>query len=353
MAPLPDLSASPTLDAIYEHYESKEGDPRGYLGGSIIGESCERRLWYGFRWASREAFPGRILRLFETGHREEDRIIENLRAVGVTVYDRDENGQQFRYSEHGGHFSGGIDGVVVGLLESPKTPHLLEAKTHNAKSFADLKKKGVRASKPKHFDQMQTYMRKAKLSRAAYIAVCKDTDDLYLERIEYDAKHSKALSKKALRIIEAPEPLSRINDDPTWFECKFCPAHSTCHGSVVPPVSCRTCAHSTPITEGDGARWMCERYECEIPEDKQRKGCENHLHIPKLVPFAEPVEAGDDWILFQMKDGRRFVASGTTSFPAKDVPHYSSEELTKVDPAAIGDPAIEAARTILEGEVVG
>ena len=37
-----------------------------HLGASIIGKDCERALWYDFRWVTRWAFTGRMLRLFDT-----------------------------------------------------------------------------------------------------------------------------------------------------------------------------------------------------------------------------------------------------------------------------------------------
>ena len=45
---------------------------RAHLGASLIGRSCERALWYGFRWSKRAAHEPRILRLFARGQREED-----------------------------------------------------------------------------------------------------------------------------------------------------------------------------------------------------------------------------------------------------------------------------------------
>ena len=54
-----------------------------------------------------------------------------------------ETGRQWRVEAHGGHFGGSLDGVALGLLEAPKTWHVLEFKTHSVKSFADLVAKGV------------------------------------------------------------------------------------------------------------------------------------------------------------------------------------------------------------------
>ncbi len=60
---------------------------------------------------------------------------------------------------------------------------MLEFKTHSAKSFADLAAKGVEASKPQHVAQMQIYMHLTGITRALYVAVCKDTDALHIERV--------------------------------------------------------------------------------------------------------------------------------------------------------------------------
>lgn len=49
-----------------------------------------------------------------------------------------ETGRQFRVEAHGGHFGGSLDAVALGLLEAPKTCHVVEFKTHSAKSFAEL-----------------------------------------------------------------------------------------------------------------------------------------------------------------------------------------------------------------------
>jgi hypothetical protein len=144
MAPLPP-PPTPTLDAIYAAYVAEADDGfRDHLGASIIGKDCERALWYDFRWVSRRAFSGRMLRLFETGKREEDRLVRDLRRTGATVLDSDpETGRQWEVSALGGHFGGSLDAVAIGLLEAPKTWHVVEFKTHSAKSFATLKKDGV------------------------------------------------------------------------------------------------------------------------------------------------------------------------------------------------------------------
>ncbi len=84
-------------------------------------------------------------------------------------------------------------------LRPPKTWHVLEFKTHGTKSFADLTAKGVLVSKPQHGAQMQIYMHLTGITRALYMAVCKNTDALHIERVEADPAMAERLLDKAGR----------------------------------------------------------------------------------------------------------------------------------------------------------
>ena len=145
MAALPETPA-PTRDAIFAAYEADADTGfRPHLGASQIGKSCERALWYDFRWTTPARFPGRILRLFETGQLEEARLVRNLRRTGATVLEVDpETGRQWRVEAHGGHFGGSLDAVALGLLEAPKTWHVVEFKTHSAEELPRAGRQGRR-----------------------------------------------------------------------------------------------------------------------------------------------------------------------------------------------------------------
>src|SRR5512144_3429756 len=113
-------------------------------------------LWYDFRWVTRRAVSGRMLRLFETGKREEERLVRDLRRTGATVLDTDpDTGRQWRVTALGGHFGGSMDAVAIGLLEAPKSWHVLEFKTPNRKSFAVLARDGVVCATPQPAPQLQ------------------------------------------------------------------------------------------------------------------------------------------------------------------------------------------------------
>lgn len=319
MAELPQ-PPTPTLSAIYASYEACQGDGfRAHLGASLIGKPCSRALWYDFRWVTPARYPGRILRLFETGQLEEARLVRNLRATGATVMDVDpETGRQFRVSAHGGHFGGSLDAVAFGLLEAPKTWHVVEFKTHSRKSFDQLVASGVAASKPQHVAQMQVYMHLTGITRALYMAVCKDTDALHIERIRADAQEGARLLEKAGRIIFAQHPPARISEDPAWFECRMCPHHGLCHGEAAAAVTCRSCLHATPVEAlpeevGTGSSsgsatgekqggWHCARHDRVLEDADQRRACAAHLFIPDLVP-GEVIDAGEDFVAYRMRDG--------------------------------------------------
>jgi len=310
MAQLPDRP-QPIREAIFAAYEADRDDGfRNHLGASLIGKDCERALWYEFRWATSASFPGRVLRLFETGQLEEDRLVRNLRRIGATMLDRDpETGRQWRVEappEQGGrHFGGSLDGVALGLPEARKTWHVVEFKTHGAKSFRQLAK-GVAVAKSQHWAQMQIYMHLMGLTRALYMAVCKDTDDLYTERVRHDRAAAEALLAKAGRIIEAQHPPARISEDPDFFQCRFCDHRALCHGGDFAPRHCRSCLHSTPVA---GGRWHCAKWDKHLSSAEQRAGCDRHRYIPDLVP-GELQAVDEDRIVYRTADGSSWTDGG-------------------------------------------
>lgn len=336
MPALPDTSST-TVAAIYAAIVRAESEPpRAHLGASVLGRDCRRALWYAFRWCAEETTDGRVLRLFRRGRLEEDQFVRDLRAAGVTVHDRDERGQQYRFSDVGGHAGGSMDAAIVGLVEAPKTFHVAEFKTHGAKSFAALAKDGVQKSKPEHWCQMQLYMHWTGMERAFYLAVNKDTDELHGERIHYDKAAAEALVAKARAIITAPEPLERISEKPEFFACKFCDARAVCHEQRISRPSCRTCVHATPELDGD-ARWSCALHSRDLSISEQRAGCADHVYIPALVPldFVEGNEAGN-YAEYRRHDGSTLRnGSGDKGVYTSAELHAAQDDLTVLDDATL------------------
>jgi hypothetical protein len=323
-----------TTSAIVRWYESKPQEHRPHLGASILGHKCKRYIWQTWRWVATPTFPGRVLRLFDTGNREEARFVAELRGIGATVWEiNPENGKQWSVTFANGHGGGHLDGVAQGLPESPKTPCVLEFKTHGNKSFLVLAAKKVKEAKPQHYDQMQIYMGLMELDRALYLACNKDTDEVYSEWVHFDEARFAELMALAEELIASTEPPARLSDDPAHWECKFCNFNAVCHADKVAEVNCRTCCHSSPIADG---KWSCERQQ---PEIATQKGCGQHLMIPALIPYATPEDGGESYVEYVTRDGARFT-NGPAGTAVGDLVNLTSAEL-QLAPAAIVADAVK------------
>ncbi len=336
------ISKQPTRDAIYAFYEkrAKEEPPRRHLGASLIGRDCERQLWYAFRWALTKQHDGRLLILFEDGHRAEPQLTAGLRGAGVTVHEVDPVGKQWAVWLLGGHAGGSMDGAGVGFLEAPKTWHVIEYKTHSDDSFKKLEKDGVQKAKPEHFAQMQVYMGETGMTRAFYLAKNKNTSALYSERVEYDPVVHKQLRAKFERIVLSKVPLDRCSNDPSFWKCKQCDFASICHDDALPDINCRTCAHATPELDGH-QRWSCALAgrDSTIPHEVEATGCQAHRYIPiflekhaKAVDFIE--ETKD--VVYELQGGGTFAnsdAGSKTGWSSKDIRAAQDKRLL-ADPVA-------------------
>lgn len=338
--------ATATLEAIESAVLAVADDGlRPHLGASQIGKSCERALWYSFRWSKPASFEARMLRLFARGQREENIFVELLRNAGVTVVTHNQQtGQQFSFKTS--HFGGSMDGACVGLPDAPKTWHVWECKTFSAKTFNDLAKKGVKESKPEHYFQMQAYLAWTGMTRALYTAVCKDDDRLHLERIDFDKAEADTLFSKAQRIIDAVEPPPGVSERPDWYECKLCDYHALCHASAVPLPTCRSCAHVTPIADG---QWHCSRNNKLLDVAAQKAACQSHRYIPILLRnFADVVDASteENWINYRHRVSGNAFTNGMPPGGYESIEIHACE-----DKKALGDAGVMAFRNELDGRI--
>lgn len=283
---------------------------RNHLGFSLIGDECQRKLWYGFRWCKTPKPSPRVKRLFDRGHKEEERFIDYLRGIGCTVYPFDpkwrllklpndtylvteidnikkdmiaidvsdnieyikkanEQGLtypvQWRVSAVNGHSGGSLDGK--GFL--PKhygidEEILFELKTHNSKSFKDLKAKGMKMSKPAHYAQCCSYGYMLRLNYVCYVAVNKDDDDIHLEIVALNHKTGETLVQKAERIVMSQEPPPRLHENPTFWLCKSCGYFPICHAKQQIERNCRSCKHAEPAKD---KQWICNKHNQVLTDD--------------------------------------------------------------------------------------
>jgi hypothetical protein len=279
--------AAQVLADIDAHTAKKYDDGhRKHLGASLIGDGCARKLWYNFRWVKTPTYvnvkgenhKGRMLRLFNRGHKEEFRFVEWLREMGFIVeeYDAsqglDKQGkpQQFRIKDVDGHFGGSCDGFVQFPAKYGALPRMLtEFKTSSDKYFDKLKEAGVKKEKYQHFCQMSTYGKYYGVEYALYLCVNKNTDEIYAEVVKLDLKCADEMLDKARTIINAAIPPKKISENSAYFTCKMCDFASVCHGQAAYEKNCRSCAFAQPAANG---QWQCGHYGI-IPPDFIAQGC--------------------------------------------------------------------------------
>jgi hypothetical protein len=261
------------IDRMYAAIKQKNEKPElylGRLGSSFIGNDCVRAIWLSWRAYASSEFGGRMYRLFETGHLQEDRIVVDLKSAGLTVFEKDAQGEQFQFIDETGHFISKVDGVAKDVPGSEKTPHILEVKTHNKDSFSAVAKHGVQKSKPLHYAQVQVSMALSGMSRALYVALCKDDEQFYVERIKEDKPEQKMLTQRIISLVNATIKPAGISDDGEAFGCKFCDMKGVCVGRVAPVVSCRSCSSATAEANGE---WMCNTHGHVLSKEDQRAAC--------------------------------------------------------------------------------
>lgn len=270
------------IDLASKRLYQDEKPHRNHLGGSVIGNDCGRAIAFTFKWVKREDFDGRMLRLFQRGHREEEALKELLVEAGVKFHQPD---KQHRVSACDGHLGGSLDAVgryVPG--ENRDEWFLFEFKTYNSSRFKQLVKNGVIISNFNHFCQMQIYMYLANLQAGYYIAVCKDTDEIHIERIGLQPDQAKQLVLKAERIING-DPPAPISSNPAFYKCKMCSFHEVCYGKKdLVERNCRTCEHAKPVENG---KWACHYGRDEIED---QRGCEHWFQSPLTLPQLSLIE---------------------------------------------------------------
>ena len=279
-------SEDPTLKAALQALEQREGS-RGHsrrVGGSSVGHECVRRGWYAFRWASPVVIGSNGLLAINDGHRGEEVIADLLRGVsGVQLWteDHERPGKQISFELVDGHFIGKLDGVILGLLQAPKTPHVWEAKVVNQKKFDKLKKDVEKYGEKNaleqwdgvYFAQAQMYMHGLRLTRHYLTVASPGVREIVGLRTEYQPNMAEVFLRRAESIVFLSGIPSRISNDPAFFGCKWCDHVDVCHGGKEPLRNCRTCRWSRPCP---GGVWGCDLHEKEIDYEEQLKGCERY-----------------------------------------------------------------------------
>lgn len=212
--------------ALAKHREA----PRDYLGASLLGDPCLRRIAYTLEGVE-TPFSGTQLRIFEIGHTLEPLVASWLQKAGFRLKTKDEKGKQFGFSQAGGRLRGHVDGLIEKGPLQAKYPLLWECKTMKASCWRELSKTRLEIANERYYAQIQLYMAYRELEGCLFTALNKDTAELYHELVSFDGRAASDYSDRAVRILQAldhGEPLPRLAKQSDFFICKTCPFRQKC-----------------------------------------------------------------------------------------------------------------------------
>lgn len=194
---------------------------RNYIGASLIGDECLRKIWYEYNGYEREPHSPLLLRTFEIGKRLESFVLSLIKEAGFNVVNEDGTGECM--DSELPYFRGTYDA----LLFKPRA--ILEIKSANHSSFNVFCRKGLKRWSPRYYSQLQAYMGMAEIYEGYIVVINKDTSEIMDEHVLFDEKHYLELRKKASLIAIAKIPPLKVSQSPLWFQCKTCQFNKICH----------------------------------------------------------------------------------------------------------------------------
>ena len=309
-----EVSQQPTITALkasYKDFQDRAGKiPRPHLGASVIGDTCQRKIFYSFRWATPRLIEFKGHAAINDGHRGEIIVAEMLRATpNIQLWTVDPSDPQKQIGFLDRHFGGSLDGVIKGLQEAPVTPHVWENKVVNETKFKKLdalrlsdEKSALENWDENYYGQAQVLMKHLHLSRHFLTVATPGVRDIISVRTDYNPVVAERLTAVAHKLSTDDDAPPRISARADWYECKFCNHSDVCHNGAHPQRNCRTCARVTPMADGT---WVCSIQSKTLTFDDQVKGCENHRFNPSMLK-DEFEKLEDDMVFY--KSG--FVDSG-------------------------------------------
>jgi len=216
----PKLSALAINTAINDAVERAAATaaelPRPYLGASIVGHECLRRIQ--FDWWCKPVLAARTREIFDRGHYFEERSRQRLIAAGF----RFAPPEALAFSAAGGALRGHADGIIIHGPDLPGAcliyPLVWECKGINAKNWRALERDNLEKTFPQYAAQVALYQ--------AYLDV---TNPALFTAV--NAERAQLWSDRAVTVIEATragELLPRGYDDPDEWRCRLCPHKERC-----------------------------------------------------------------------------------------------------------------------------
>jgi hypothetical protein len=228
------LSIEPVNVAINEAIERSAAGAaelaRPYLGASVVGSECLRRVQ--FDWWCTPRHSVRTREIFARGHYFEARLRAQLVAAGFKFA----SSEALAFTAVNGDLRGHADGIIIaGPLDLPAYliyPCIWEAKALSAKNWRALERDGLEKTFPKYAAQLALYQSYLDLTNPAlFSALNSDTCEQLHFFVPFDAERAQLWSDRAVTIIAATragELLPRGYDDEKDWHCRMCPHAERC-----------------------------------------------------------------------------------------------------------------------------
>jgi len=220
------------INAALECTAPTAGRPRAqYLGVSILGHECLRRIQYEW-WIRPELVAAQDRERFERGHYSEARMRRHLVAAGFKFAPP----AACEFTAVGGTMRGHADGIIIhgpDLLGAYLIyPLIWECKCLKATSWREIERDGLEKRHPNYLVQIALYQAYLSITNPALFTVVNaDTCEWLHFFVPFDAERAQLWSDRAANIIAATranELLPRGFDDPEKFPCKQCPFKARC-----------------------------------------------------------------------------------------------------------------------------
>jgi hypothetical protein len=218
-------------DAIERAAAAKAELPRSYLGASIVGDECLRKVQ--FDWWCKPTLPARVRDIFERGHYFEGIARQHLITAGFKFAPP----EALAFSAVNGCLRGHADGIVI-AGPNPLNgayfnyPCLWEHKALNAKNWRAVERDGLEKAFPKYAAQTALYQAYLdKTNPALFTITNADTCERLHFWVPFSAERAQEWSDRAAFIIEATragELLPRAYDAPDDWRCRICPHKERC-----------------------------------------------------------------------------------------------------------------------------
>ena len=232
------LSIDPLNAAINERIEQasliKHANdiPRDYLGASLIGETCLRKIQ--FEWLTSSKFSARVRSIFSRGHHFETESRQQLIDTGFIFAPIEILGFIVADSPIAGH----ADGIITSVPNDIElaTPALWECKGLSAKNFRAVERDGLAKVFPRYAGQVAIYQRFLEVPNPALMTIVNsDTCERLHFRVKFDARLAQETIDRAVDVIKstrAGKLLPRLDPELKDFRCAMCAHLERCqrHG---------------------------------------------------------------------------------------------------------------------------